>query len=167
MANLVIWDFKSWHSVKKLRKNGKFGDLRFKKLAFRQRICEKMVNLMILDFKSWHSVKEIKEKWLFWLFEIQKVGIQTKNLWKMQWFEVKKWSLRFKKLDLIHKKAFWRSFPAKQCRQQLTFCQNPSKNVPRIIRTKFQLNRTINSKVRAKVSNMVSTKTVIRQPKSK
>ena len=147
MANLVIWDLKSWHSVnefmkkwwiwwfqiwkvgiqpKKLRKNSKSGDFRFKKLAFRQRICEKMVNLMILDFKSWHSVKEIKEKWLFWLFEIQKVGIQTKNLWKMQWFEVKKWSLRFKKLDLIHKKAFWRSFPAKQCRQQLTFCQNPS-----------------------------------------
>jgi hypothetical protein len=47
---------------KKLRKNSKSGDLGFKKLAFRQRICEKMVNLMILDFKSWHSVKEIKEK---------------------------------------------------------------------------------------------------------
>ena len=52
-----------------------------------------------------------------WWFEIQKVGIQTKNLWKngefgdfwwylggLKWFEVKKWSLRFKKLDLGHVK---------------------------------------------------------------
>ena len=37
---------------KKLRKNGRFGDLRFKKLAFRQRIYEKMVNLLISDLKN-------------------------------------------------------------------------------------------------------------------
>ena len=39
MVNLLISDLK----------NDNFGDLRFKKLAFRQRIYEKMVNLVIFD----------------------------------------------------------------------------------------------------------------------
>ena len=72
-------------------------------MAFSQWIYEKMVNLVISDLKSWHSVKEIKEKWQIWWFEIQKVGIQTKNLWKngefldfrfekwqFWWFEIQK-----------------------------------------------------------------------------
>ena len=33
-------------------------------------------------------------------------------------------------------------FPARQCRQQLTFRGNPSYNVPRMIQAKFQANQT-------------------------
>ena len=57
-------------------KNDNFGDLRFKKLAFRQRIYEK-----IGEFGD------------FWWY-----------LGGLKWFEVKKWSLSFKKLDLGHVK---------------------------------------------------------------
>ena len=42
MANLLISDLK----------NDNFGDLRFKKLAFKQRIHGKMVNLLISDLKN-------------------------------------------------------------------------------------------------------------------
>ena len=45
------------------RKSSPFSDLRFKKLAFRQRNSEKMVNFVISDLKSWHSYKEFSKKW--------------------------------------------------------------------------------------------------------
>ena len=81
------------------------GQVRFEKLAFSQRIVEKMVifvNFEKWDLKSWHSDKEFVKNGEFCCFEIWKVGIQSKNLWKngdFCWFG----QVRFEKLAFKQK----------------------------------------------------------------
>ena len=126
MADLVIWDSKSWHSDKEilkkwwiwwfqiwkvgiqsknLRKNAKFVDLRFKKLALKQR---------------W------KKLWIWW-FQIWKVGIQSKKLRKNGKFDV----LSFEKLA-FSQRNYWKManlviWDSKSCHSDKEFVREPKK----------------------------------------
>ena len=107
MVIFVISDLKSWHSVKEIKEKWQIWWFEIQKVGIQTKDLWK--NGEFVDFRF--------EKWQFWWFEIQKVGIQTKDLWKngefgdfwwylggLKWSEGKKWSLRFKKLDLGHVK---------------------------------------------------------------
>ena len=109
-----IWDIAIW-----LQANSKiFWDLLVNKcLENRQSFLDKYWRFG--RFEIWKvgiQTKNLWKKWWIWCFEIWKVGIQTENLWNKWWiwcFEIWKvriWTIEIQKVG-IQSKNLWKKWP--------------------------------------------------------
>ena len=112
-------------------------------------ILTKLVwNLKANNFKNWEKLKKKKKKFRKTLAWPKFRNLPTKNyenrlilLGSARWFQ--KWYRFLISSVLSPLDGLLKAPPARQCRQQLTFHQNPKQKVPRIVHRKFQLNRSI------------------------